>query len=196
MIYFVDFEASSLLPGSFPIEVAWVNTHGQGESYLIRPLEAWLDGGGWSRESEAVHGISLDTLTKNGVPVERVAKRAADALSSRRVMACSDAPEFDGSWMEALLGAGERNGRAVRLLDVQQIYGWTCRPLLDGLAGLDSAERERAEQEMRNTATGIIARAQEVEALHPRIHHRALSDAESLWRTWRAVREEVERHAG
>lgn len=194
MIYFVDFEASSLLPGSFPIEVAWVNTHGQGESYLIRPLEEWLDDGGWSRESEAVHGISLDMLTKDGVPVERVAKRAADALSSRRVMACSDAPGFDGSWMEALLDAGGE-GRAVRLLDVQQLYGWACRPLLDGLAGLDGAERESAEQEMRNTAVSIITRAQEVEALRPRVHHRALADAESLWRIWRAVREEVERHA-
>ena len=174
MIYFVDFEASSLLPASFPIEIAWVNTRGQGESYLIRPLEKWLDGGGWSRESEAMHGISLDTLMKNGVPVGRVSKRATDALSSRRVMACSDAPEFDGSWMEALLDAGGEE-RAVRLLDVQQLYGWACRPLLDGLAGLDGAERERAEQEMWNTAVGIIARAQEVEALRPRVHHRALA---------------------
>lgn len=36
--------------------------HGQGESYLIRPLEEWLNGGGWNCESEAVRGISLDNL--------------------------------------------------------------------------------------------------------------------------------------
>ena len=52
MILFLDFEASSLLPGSFPIEVAWVDETGQGESYLIRPHEGWLDevagNPGWS----------------------------------------------------------------------------------------------------------------------------------------------------
>jgi hypothetical protein len=134
VIYFVDFEASSLLPSSFPIEVAWVDTNGQGESYLIRPLEEWLDDGGWSYESEAVHGISVDTLMRDGIPVERVAKRAADALLPQQVMACSDAPGFDGGWMETLLDAGGQRkssgfrGRTVRLLDVRQLYG--CKRLV------------------------------------------------------------------
>ena len=73
-------------------------------------------------------------------------------------------------------------------------YGWACRPLLDSLAGLDVADRERVEQAVRCTAMGVIARAQEAEALRPRICHRALADAESLWRTWRAIQEAVARH--
>ena len=37
MIHFLDFEASSLMKGSFPIEVAWVDQDAQAESYLIKP---------------------------------------------------------------------------------------------------------------------------------------------------------------
>ena len=35
--------ACSVLPGSFPIEVAWVEETGQAESYLTRPHEEWLE---------------------------------------------------------------------------------------------------------------------------------------------------------
>ncbi len=149
MIYCVEFEASSLLPGSFPIEVAWVDMNGQGENHLIRPTETWLDGSyGWSHQSEAVHGISLNTLMKEGKPPEWVARRAADVLSPRGVMACSDAQDFDGHWMDRLLDAGSER-RSVRLLGVTQVYGWACRPLLDGLVALRGVERERGEQRIR-----------------------------------------------
>ncbi len=195
MIYFVDFEASSLLPGSFPIEVAWVDMNGQGESHLIRPTETWLDGGyGWSHQSEAVHGISLDTLMYEGKPPDEVAKRAADVMSSPGVMACSDAPGFDGHWLDGLLDAGSER-RSVRLLGVTEVYGWACRPLLDCLVALSGVERESGEQRIRNLAQEIVARAQEAEALRSGVQHRALADAESLWRTWRAIQEEVEDRA-
>ena len=69
MIYFVDFEASSLRSGSFPIEVAWVNEDGQGESYLIRPAEGWNPE--WSPQSERTHGIALAALLEHGVPHAR-----------------------------------------------------------------------------------------------------------------------------
>lgn len=194
MIFFVDFEASSLLSGSFPIEVAWVDTDGHGESYLIRPADKWLADGcsGWSQESEALHGISLDTLLRDGVPLDRVAARAAKTLSPGQVMACSDAPESDGYWMEMLLRAGGQR-RTVKLLDVNRLYGWACRPLLDELVRLDGAERERGEERVRKRATKIVGLAQQADALRPRVVHRALADAESLWRTWRAVVDGVAR---
>lgn len=193
MIWFVDFEASSLLPGNFPIEVAWVDMHGAGESHLIRPTEEWLDGGrGWSHQSEAVHGISLDVLMRDGEPPERVARRAAEILAVVGNIVCSDAPGYDGGWMETLLAEGGQQ-RLVRLTDVRQLYGFACRPLLDGLALLDGAERERGEARVRNLAREIVARAEEAERRRPRIRHRALADAEGLWRTWIAVREAVAR---
>ena len=196
MILFVDFEASSLLPGSFPIEVAWVDETGQGESYLIRPHEEWLDeaGGslGWSAASAAVHGIGLETLMTEGVPAERVARRAAEVLCRSNIVACSDNPGFDGGWLETLLDASRLRPSSA-FVDVRQAYEWACRPLRALFPLGPILSTEEAERRFGNLARQIIIRAQEVEALRPRVHHRALPDADSLWRTWRAVQTEVER---
>lgn len=196
MIYFVDFEASSLSAGSFPIEVAWVDQDGQGECYLIRPAEVWLNLPGgqpeWNPASERIHGISMATLLKEGEPHGRVAARAVQVLGRSHVMVCSDAPEFDEYWLDRLLqAAGIR--REVELLNVRQIYDRACRPLLDLLPPGGGRERELAEGRVRNMVAEIVARAEEVEAMKPRVEHRALPDAESLWRTWRAIKDEVAR---
>jgi hypothetical protein len=76
VIYFLDLEASSLLPGGFPIEIAWVDETGHGESYLICPADVWLDEDkdhpNWSWESEQVHRIRLSTLLVEGIPHDDV----------------------------------------------------------------------------------------------------------------------------
>jgi hypothetical protein len=194
MIYFVDFEASSLGKSGFPIEIAWIDQSGKGESHLIRPANEWLTPGNpeWSKASERIHGISLATLMTEGVPCEQVAKRAAGIIGSAQVFACSDAPSFDGRWLEMLLAAGSQP-RSVRLLDVRRVYGWACRPLLDLLPLGDGPVRERAEERLREMVNDIVTSAEDEEALRPRVHHRALSDAESLWKTWRSIRERVAR---
>jgi len=78
-----------------------------------------------------------------------------------------------------------------RLLDVQRVYGWGCRPLLELLPLGDGPGRDRAEERVRNMVDEIVAGAEQEEALRPRVQHRALPDAESLWRTWRSIRERV-----
>ena len=198
MIYFVDLEASSLLPGGFPIEIAWVDQDGRGESYLIRPTEEWLDGGyGWSHQSEAVHGISLETLMREGTPPEEVARRAADVLLPQHPMMFSDAPVYDSGWVQTLLAeGGERprecsHSRWVRLLDVTQAYGWACRPLLAPLENLERSKREAAERFARQEALEIVSDARHAEAMRPRVRHRALPDAEGLWWTWRRIQDVV-----
>lgn len=188
-LLFVDLEASSLLPGGFPIEIAWVDQDGQGESFLIKPQPDWTE---WSHASQGVHGIALERLIDEGVPAPRVARRVADVLAARGAIACSDAPAYDGQWLATLLETLERPP-TVRLRSVHEIYGLACRPLLGLLPRGDGWARERAEQRVRNMAQDIVARAEEVEAVRPRERHRALPDAESLWRNWRAVEEEVAR---
>lgn len=192
MIYFIDFEASSLLPGSFPIEIAWVNQDGQGESYLIRPHPDWLEGGcpGWSPESEAIHGIGLDILTRDGISIEQVAARAARVLFAPGAVAFSDGPGFDSQWLDTLLDFGGVPGRT-GLYSVIDAYGQACRPLTRLLPPPEAIGREQAEERISKLATGFVARAQEQEALRPGTRHRALPDAESLWRTWRSVGEQV-----
>ena len=137
MIYFVDVEASSLSVGGFPIEVAWVDEHGQGESHLIRPADAWLHPPSglleWSPASERVHGIGMEMLLADGEPHDHVARRVAGILGRPNAMPCSDAPRFDARWLRMLLEAVGLKGALV-LVDIQQIYGWACRPLLKRFA--------------------------------------------------------------
>ena len=196
-LVFLDLEASSLLPSSFPIEVAWVFEDGTGESHLIRPADGWLDlargNPGWSPESERVHGIPLSKLVKQGEPAEEVAARAAAAFSSPQVLACSNAPGHDAHWLQRLNEAGGIRRRA-SLVDVRRVYGMLCRPLLDLLPPVDDPDHWRVEQRMRNLSAEIIARAEEAEHVRQRVRHRALPDAQALWRTHVAIREEVARH--
>lgn len=186
-----DIEASSLLAG-FPIEIGWVDENGQGESHLIRPADEWLSEGNtaWSPASERVHGISLPTLLAQGVSHATVANRAAQVLAPRHVTACSGAPATDGRWLHKLLKAGGQR-RPVRLVDVNRLYGLACRPLQDLLPLADGPAWDRADERIRNLAREIVARAEEEEALRQRVHHRALPDAETLWRTWQSIREQV-----
>ena len=193
-LYFVDIEASSLSSGSFPIEIAWVAAGGMGESHLIRPHDEWLAQGcpGWSRESEAVHGISLEWLIRDGEPVERVAARAAVVLSSGEGIICSDAPGFDGHWLEMLFRYGGQQP-APSLIDVREVYGRACRPLLDLIAGLEGRERELAAQRIRGMADEFVGCAEEEDFRRTRNRHRALVDAEAMWRIWRATKKAVAR---
>lgn len=122
-----------------------------------------------------------------------MARRAAEVLAVAGNIVCSDAPGHDGAWMEALLAEGGQQ-RTVRLIDVRQLYGFACGPLLDGLASLHGAERERAEARVRDLAREIVAEAEHAEAMRPRTRHRALPDAEGLRWKWMRVREAVARH--
>lgn len=196
MIYFLDFEASSLMPGSFPIEIAWVDQNGQGEGTLIRPAPAWLtpDAGvpEWSAASERIHGISLSTLADQGAPVERVAARAVQVLAPVNAMVFSDSPAFDGHWLERLLEAANIRQR-LPVLHVHQLYGMACRPLLTLMLPEDGRLRQRATERIGTTAKEIVAAAEDAERSRPRVRHRALPDAEGLWRTWRAIQDEVAR---
>ena len=51
---FLDFEASSLEKGGFPVEVGWVLEDGTEEAHLIRPAPDWTV---WSAEAEAIHHL-------------------------------------------------------------------------------------------------------------------------------------------
>lgn len=101
---FIDFEASSLEPDSYPIEVAWNAPDGSVESYLIRPAAGWTD---WSDYAELeIQHISGDMLSSEGRDAAWVAARMNEALAGRTVH--SDAPEFDERWLRRLFEAGDR----------------------------------------------------------------------------------------
>lgn len=173
-VAFIDLEASSLNSGSVPIEVGWVLADGTGESHLIRPALGWTD---WSSASEAVHGIGRDTLLREGKEVARVAQRVAEALRGWTLFA--DQPAFDQYWLDMVMQAGAQPLRRVH--HVGHAHGATLRPLLD---------RHGAEvvQGMARRWRGL---AEQEEECRPGVRHRALPDAQRLWRVWDALRRRV-----
>lgn len=99
---FIDFEASSLdLIASYPIEVGVCLGDGTLHSWLIRPHVLWQD---WSESAERVHGISRETLEREGVPVTEVA-RALNELLKDQVFC--DAWTFDSFWLHRLFRAAD-----------------------------------------------------------------------------------------
>ncbi|UWQ44194.1 3'-5' exonuclease [Leisingera aquaemixtae] len=99
---FIDFEASSLSPGSWPIEVglAWLDERKVVvESRLIRPKPEWPEDD-WNPASEEVHGISRSDLD-DAATADDVASWLWETVAGRQLV--SDAPEFDQRWLDRLL---------------------------------------------------------------------------------------------
>lgn len=101
----IDFEASCLPRHgrSFPIEVG-IAGGGRSRSWLIRPHESWA-GWDWIVEAEGVHGLSLERIRNEGLPVEAVLDRVVMAMDGRRAVADS---AIDQYWLETLARAAGR----------------------------------------------------------------------------------------
>lgn len=127
IIHFLDFEASRLPPGGFPIEIGWATVQANGVflgsgGTLIRPIDVWLDDleTNWDGNAQAVHGIALRDLMAHGRPVTEVAEHALAALAGGRVV-CSY-PAYDGPWFEQLLSAaGVRRERWPPVNDMGEV---------------------------------------------------------------------------
>lgn len=171
---FIDFEASSLGRRGYPIEVAWVFEDGNSESFLILPIEKWMD---WDPAAEAIHGISREQLAVEGVPVEIVATRLVDALQGHDVFA--SAPSWDGKWLSALLRSAGLPRHAIRLADTNAALMELAAALLAPF--LSSSEIHRATRKIiANAADRFVGR---------KPAHRALADAQLERERWLMVSE-------
>ena len=114
---FVDVEASSVLPGSYPVEVGWAEPRqrpdGRWEilvrSVLVQPLRFWRARGSWDPAAEAVHGLSREALDAHGKPAPDVVCLLDDAWRNRIVVADTGANGLDARWL-ARLFAADRDG--------------------------------------------------------------------------------------
>ena len=101
---FVDLEASGLGEDSWPIEIGFAWIEGgrvRWASKLIRPEPGWPRSA-WSSESAVVHGITMTELHRAEDAAD-VARWAAAVMGNRVVV--SDAPSYDGVWLDRLLAA-------------------------------------------------------------------------------------------
>lgn len=123
---FIDFEASSLdLIASYPIEVGICMPDGNLHSWLICPHVLWQD---WSESAEQIHGISRQTLERDGTAVSEVA-RALNELVPEQVFC--DAWTFDSFWLHRLFKATRirpafQLESISALLDSRQVRQWSA----------------------------------------------------------------------
>jgi len=97
-IYLLDFEASSIHHGSYPVEVGWCSHDiTSGYSALIQPLPKWSE---WSVISEGMHGLTRQRLDCDGRPAADVMARLNADLDG--VVVHSDNPEFEEKWLAKL----------------------------------------------------------------------------------------------
>jgi hypothetical protein len=104
-MFAIDFEASCLPRHgrSFPIEVGLAGRDGV-RSWLIRPHPDWA-GWDWTAEAQALHGLSLARIERDGLPAHVVMAQLADAVGGRRVIADS---LIDPYWLDTLAAAAGR----------------------------------------------------------------------------------------
>ena len=139
---FIDFEASSLGEGSYPIEVAWSTNDGQIHEYLISPatIDSWTD---WDSDSQAVHGISRECLLSNGVNPSVVCEAICGSLSDNVLY--SDGQPFDEKWLRMLLAAAGRDATQIRVISIARL------PYIDAL---DRNTRDRLSKKARDRVDG------------------------------------------
>jgi len=79
---FLEFKASGLKYGSYPIEVAWSLSEGRIESWFINPsnVPSWTV---WDAEWEHTHGVSQESLRLFGRSPQWLARRMNASLAGK-----------------------------------------------------------------------------------------------------------------
>jgi DNA polymerase III epsilon subunit-like protein len=182
---FLDFEASSLSFGSYPIEVGLVATDGREYQALIRPQPDWTD---WSPGSEKIHGISRATLMAEGQPADMVARQVLAFIGDSIIY--SDAPTCDDIWMRCLLTT--INADVVpKVVGVTHAFVESCHPLLRLLAPEGSPRRDETVAQVRAVANAILEGAISAEQRRAAVRHRALPDAQAHKWVHKRIRDDV-----
>jgi hypothetical protein len=139
----IDFEASCLpqYGRSFPIEVGIASPLGWSRSWLIRPHAAWM-GWQWRQDAQAVHGITLEQLHREGLEAEQVASQLRSAIGDSDVVADS---RLDDDWSRTLFEAAGEGSH----IPVASISDWPAFQAIGAarmeaaIAAADAAGRRR-----------------------------------------------------
>lgn len=105
---FIDIEASGLDSRSYPIEIAWSDSHGIIESHLLNPfvVDTWTD---WDYQSQQIHGISRKLCREEGVHPAFVCERLNETLQPGAIIYADGLPH-DEWWLDSLFQAASPIG--------------------------------------------------------------------------------------
>ena len=178
VIIFLDFGASSLLPGSWPVEIGWSGDGADTESHLLKPAPSWVD---WSPASQAVHGISVEHLREHGRPVDLVANRVVDVLASPGNMVSSDAPAWEQLWLDCLLREAGLQVN-IKVHPAVRVYQAQLRRLLELAPPPEKRWHDHVVRALEIEAREILEDTYAAELQRSRTRHRAGPDSEGmLW---------------
>ncbi|MCP4993658.1 MAG: hypothetical protein GY934_07720, partial [Gammaproteobacteria bacterium] len=179
---FIDFEASSLEPQSYPIEVAFSDPNGgKPISYLINPylIEEWTDWDPYAQNK--IHGISRKMLREEGKSPLYVAREMNRLLGGYELYC--DGGDYDRFWCDRLFNAVWLD-RQFRIRDSQELFHKAIRlerSLTEALLDVPSSVASK---------NRIIARlAGKAKSITPGKRHRAAVDVEYLENLYRLVKE-------
>ena len=164
---FFDCEASSL--DGYIIEVGWAFVSPAASKivsagYLIRPAPDWKIKDAWSRNSEKIHGISLDDLRQRGRPVEEIAEVLNRELAGRELF--SDDWTYDEGWLMQVFEAA----RTEPFFTISHI---NARELVEQMAAQQNFDLMRLREAIAESKNGSS--------------HRAEADARDWAEIWRMV---------
>lgn len=186
-MFFLDCEASSLNDDSYPIEIAWVDEVGHGETYLIRPDRTWTD---WSAKAETIHHISLAMLYRDGTPVSVVAQRVTTALANQTIV--SDNPSWDAAWVTRLLTTVGHQ-LSLPMVDIDRIMQVQIQRLLQlNKAASDTSAWHREARRLLDHGQSLVGGIRDRTIIRQNTRHRALPDAMMLWRWWHDVKTQID----
>ncbi len=121
----LDIEASGMSRLGYPIEIGFARWRGLDDpieswATLIRPDIDWHRDGYWSKDAEAVHGITRDELSAGLVP-EAVCARLNVELAGCTV--CCDGFSHDQPWLYRLYEAGAAKP-SFHLESMMRLHRW------------------------------------------------------------------------
>lgn len=109
----IDFEASSLNDGSYPIEFGYCDLDMNSGGFLIKPQPEWTD---WHPDAASAHGIPRDLLFAIGIPAREAAERINYMTDGGQVFLC-DGGASDQRWYEVLFRATDIGPEIMTLRD-------------------------------------------------------------------------------
>ncbi len=175
-LFTIDFEASSLDSGTYPIEVGicrWQSPDVsiEGWSTLIKPIPDWTAHGSWSTASAQVHGIERHQIDGGMTPTSTVA--ALNEILGDRAAYCDGGPH-DLNWARMLAKASTVPA-SFRIGDFDMLTGTLPLPAYKLMVNaLDSnvprhRARDDAERLMKAFACGLgfsLRESRDVEPLN------------------------------
>jgi hypothetical protein len=172
-LLFIDFEASSLNSKSYPIEVAWSNSDGSIESYLIKPEPEWID---WDEYVETeIHHISRKQL-EEGKSVSWVTNRMNEVLIDQFLYTTGYVDDL--FWCEKLFdAAGEY--MLFQLDDAINVFSDEIEHKSNDIGDLKEKNRIRQQIEIFRTKAWTMMNNE---------RHQASTDVAHLMMTWKLIK--------